>query len=106
MTPKDDHEYNNGEPGVAALADDSWLDEGHLRLILDSIPAPVSYVDTSQRFRYNNSAYDRWVGRPHLELYGAHMRDVLGEKAYAVVRPYAGGGLGGEPGPFRQELGY
>src|SRR3712207_9300640 len=84
MTPKDDREYDgNGDPGVAALADAAWLDEARLRHILDSLPAPVSYVDASERFRYNNNAYDNWVGRPHLELYGAHLSEVLGEKAYA-----------------------
>jgi PAS domain S-box-containing protein len=106
MTPKEDHEYNNGDSGVAALADASWLDEGHLRHVLDSIPAPVSYVDVTQRFRYNNNAYDKWVGRPHLELYGAHLREVLGEKAYAVVRPYAERALAGESVSFEKELEY
>ncbi|HVF67193.1 MAG TPA: PAS domain S-box protein [Pyrinomonadaceae bacterium] len=108
MTPKDDREYNgNGDPGVAALTEDAaWLDEGRLRRILDSIPAPVSYVDASQRFRYNNGAYDKWVGRPHLELYGAHLCEVIGEKAYAVVRPYAERALGGESVSFEEELEY
>ena len=106
MTPKDERDYSNGDPGVAALADAAWPDEGRLRLILNSIPAPVSYVDTSQRFRYNNGAYDHWVGRPHLELYGSHMREVLGEKAYAVVRPYAERALAGESVSFEEELEY
>ncbi|HEV7893036.1 MAG TPA: PAS domain S-box protein [Pyrinomonadaceae bacterium] len=106
MTPKDDRDYINGDPGVAALVESPWLDEGRLRLILDSIPAPVSYVDASQRFRYNNGAYDRWVGRPHLELYGMHMREVLGEKAYAQVREYAERALAGEFVSFEKELEY
>jgi len=106
MTPKDDHDDRLGEQVSTALAESPRLDEGHLRLILDSVPAPVSYVDASQRFRYNNSAYDKWVGRPHLELYGAHLREVLGEKAYADVRPYAERALGGEPVSFEKELEY
>ena len=106
MTPKDDQENQLGERLHTALAESPYLDEGHLRLILDSVPAPVSYVDTSQRFRYNNRAYDRWVGRPSLELYGAHMREVLGEKAYADVRPYAEAALNGEAVSFEKELEY
>ena len=106
MTPEDDRDYSNGDKGVAALADAAWPDEGRLRLILDSIPAPVSYVDASQRFRYNNGAYDHWVGRPHVELYGAHLSEVLGEKAYAVVRPYAERALAGESVSFEEELEY
>ena len=63
MTPKDEHENQNGDQLYAALAESPYLNEEHLRRVLDSLPAPVSYVDTECRFRYNNNAYDRWVGR-------------------------------------------
>jgi PAS domain S-box-containing protein len=106
MAPKEDHHERLGERLYTALAESPQLDDASLRRILDSIPAPVSYVDASQRFRYNNGAYDHWVGRPHLELYGAHMREVLGEKAYAVVRPYAEAALEGESVSFERELEY
>jgi PAS domain S-box-containing protein len=106
MTPKDEHKNQNGDQLYAALAESPYLDEGHLRRVLDSLPAPVSYVDTECRFRYNNNAYDRWIGRPHLELYGAHLREVLGEKAYADVLPYAEAALGGESVSFEKELEY
>jgi PAS domain S-box-containing protein len=105
MTPIDDL---NGscDPLVAALDEDSLLDEVHLRRVLDAIPAPVSYVDRGLRFRYNNRAYDAWVGRPHEELYGMHVRDVLGEKAYAEVLPYAEEALAGREAYFEKELEY
>jgi PAS domain S-box-containing protein len=106
MTPKEEHDSRLGEQLSTALAESPHPDASHLRLILDSIPAPVSYVDASQRFRYNNGAYDRWVGRPHLELYGMHMREVLGEKAYAQVREYAERALAGESVSFERELEY
>ena len=106
MTPDNEHDSQLVEQLSTALAESPRMDEAHLRRILDSVPAPVSYVDTSLRFRYNNNAYDKWIGRPHLELYGAHMREVLGEKAYAVVRPYAERALKGEPVSFENELEY
>src|SRR5688572_25797176 len=64
------------------------LGDERLRRVLDALPAPVSYVDAELRFLYNNSAYDRWVGRPHAELFGLPVREVLGERAYAVVLPH------------------
>jgi PAS domain S-box-containing protein len=106
MTPEKDPDYANGDPGVAALADAAWPDGARLRLILDSIPAPVSYVDASQRFRYANKAYDKWALRPHLELYGLHISDALGEKAYEEVRPYVEAALAGETANFERELEY
>ena len=94
MTPFDEQKEGR-EPLIAALGEDSRLDDAHLRRVLDAIPAPVSYVDTALRFRYNNRAYDAWVGRPHEELYGTHVREVLGEKAYREVLPYMREALAG-----------
>ena len=105
MTPFDEQKERR-EPLVAALGEDSHLDEAHLRRVLDSIPTPVSYVDTGLRFLYNNRAYDAWVGRPHEELCGTHVREVLGEKAYAHVLPYMREALAGREAHFERELEY
>src|SRR5215204_2718442 len=105
MTPTDD--LNGGrESLVAALGEDSRLDEAHLRRVLDAIPAPVSYVDRGVRFRYNNRAYDAWIGRPHEELYGTLVREALGEKAYAEVLPHMQAALSGREAHFERELEY
>ncbi len=105
MTPTDD--LNGGrEPLVAAFDEGSRLGEAHLRRVLDAIPTPVSYVDRGLRFRYNNRAYDAWVGRPHDELYGTHVREALGEKAYAEVLPHMQAALSGREAHFERELEY
>jgi PAS domain S-box-containing protein len=100
-----DHK-GSGEPAAAAEAPAPRIDEGRLRRVLDAIPTPVSYVDTRMRFRYNNRAYDAWAGRPHGQLYGLHVRDVLGEKAYADVLPHAEAALAGREAVFEKELEY
>jgi PAS domain S-box-containing protein len=105
MTPFDEQSEGR-DPLVAALGDDARLDEAHLRLVLDAIPAPVSYVDTGLRFRYNNRAYDAWIGRPREELYGTHVRKALGERAYAEVLPYMQEALSGREAHFERELEY
>jgi PAS domain S-box-containing protein len=105
MTPFDDQREGR-DPLVAPLGEDPHLDEAHLRRVLDAIPAPVSYVDTGLRFLYNNRAYDTWVGRPHEELYGTHVREVLGEKAYAEILPHMEEALAGHEAHFERELEY
>src|ERR1044072_3253189 len=105
MTPFDDQRESR-DPLVATLGEASHLDEEHLRRVLDAIPAPVSYIDTGLCFRYNNCAYDAWVGRPHEELYGMHVSEVLGEKAYAPVLPYMQEALAGRAAHFERELEY
>ncbi|HEX8339096.1 MAG TPA: ATP-binding protein, partial [Pyrinomonadaceae bacterium] len=105
MTPFDEQEEGR-EPPVETPGEAPRLDGAHLRRVLDAIPSPVAYVDTGLRFRYNNRAYDSWVGRPHLELYGTHIREVLGEKAYAEVLPYVEAALAGREARFERELEY
>src|SRR5215207_6661267 len=105
MTPFDEQREAR-EPLVAAPGEDSRPDEAHLRRVLDAIPTPVSYVDGGLRFRYNNRAYDAWVGRPHEELYGTHVREGLGEKAYAQVLPHMQEALAGRDAHFEKELEY
>src|SRR5262245_13862102 len=61
--------------------------ESRSRLIMDTAPALLSYVDAEGRYRFNNHAYETWFGHPRHEVTGRHMRDVLGEAAWAVVGP-------------------
>jgi PAS domain S-box-containing protein len=105
MTPFDELKESR-DPLVAAPAEDARLDESHLRRVLDAIPTPVSYVDRGLRFRYLNRAYDAWVGRPHEELYGTHVRETLGEKVYAEVLPHMQQALSGRAAHFERELEY
>jgi PAS domain S-box-containing protein len=105
MTPKNEHEGSR-EQVVAALGAEPHLGEERLLLILDAVPAPVCYVDPEHRFRFNNRAYDAWLGRPHGELYGVHLRDAVGPNAYAVLRPSVETALAGREVNFERELEY
>jgi PAS domain S-box-containing protein len=105
MTPIDDSQLSR-DTVVAAEVSAPRLDEEHLHRVLDAIPTPVSYVDTELRFRFNNRAYDAWMGVPHQRLYGRHIREALGEKAYAEVLPHAEQALAGREANFERELEY
>src|SRR5215218_258933 len=103
MTPIDDQKEGR-DPLVAALGEPSdHPDEAQVRRVLDAIPAPVSYIDAGLCYRYNNRAYDAWFGRPHEELYGRHVREALGEKAYAEVLPHMQAALAGHEAHFERE---
>ncbi|HCJ66140.1 MAG TPA: two-component sensor histidine kinase [Elusimicrobia bacterium] len=70
--------------------------EEHLRLITDSLPVLISYIDSEQRYRFNNKTYEEWFGHSSKEIYGKHIRDVLGEQAYQTVSKYIETVLSGE----------
>jgi PAS domain S-box-containing protein len=80
--------------------------ETELRLITDTLPVLISFVDSEQRYRFNNRAYQEWFGHSTAEVYGKHLWDVMGEPAYEVVRPYVERVLAGEQVTYETEVPY
>ncbi|MBA3563261.1 MAG: DUF4118 domain-containing protein [Gammaproteobacteria bacterium] len=77
-----------------------------LKLVADSVPALISYVDADFRYRLNNAAYDAWFGRSPGELEGVHVREAVGESAWQKIRPYAEIALSGKFVEYETELPY
>ncbi|MEH2046423.1 PAS domain S-box protein [Nostoc sp.] len=80
--------------------------ETELRLITDTLPVLISFVDSEQRYRFNNRVYQEWFGHPAAEVYGKHLWEVLGKSAYEIVRPYVEQVLAGEQVTFESEIPY
>ena len=70
--------------------------EVQLRLLMDSLPVLISYIDTKQRYRFNNKAYEAWFGKSREIILGQHIRKVLGDKAYKSITPYINAALSGK----------
>ncbi|MFN6484696.1 MULTISPECIES: PAS domain S-box protein [unclassified Nostoc] len=80
--------------------------ETELHLITDTLPVLISFVDSEQRYRFNNRAYEEWFGHSAAEVYGKHILEVLGESAYQALRPYVEQVLAGEQVTFESEIPY
>src|SRR5262249_55821167 len=76
------------------------------QFIIDSVPALVAYVDSDERYRFNNYAYQQWFGRPRSEVYGRTVREILGEEAYATALPYVRAALAGRRVTFEETVMY
>lgn len=74
--------------------------ELQLRLMADSIPAMISFVDTEERYRFVNRRYEEWFGQPLEQIQGSTMRQLLGEAAYAIAQPYVATVLAGRPATY------
>jgi PAS domain S-box-containing protein len=77
-----------------------------LRLIADSVPALISYVDAERRYRFNNRAYEEWFGVRSADLIGQRVQEVLGDAAYDVVKPRMDLALAGQVTDFEAEISY
>jgi PAS domain S-box-containing protein len=80
--------------------------EERLRVITDAMPAVIAYVDADCRYRFTNGMYQEWFGLSPDQLLGRHLRDVLGQAAYDVVKPYVSRALAGEAVDFEMEVPY
>ncbi|MCZ6915349.1 MAG: PAS domain S-box protein [Gemmatimonadetes bacterium] len=57
-----------------------------MRLMADSLPALIGYVDTNQRYRFGNKAFEEWFGISPAEIEGRSVRDVVGAERYEAIR--------------------
>ena len=80
--------------------------EERFRLIADSLPGPLSYVDMSQCYGFSNKAHEEWFGVPREQLKGRHVRDIIGPAAYETVKPYIEKALEGERTSFEGYIAY
>jgi PAS domain S-box-containing protein len=77
-----------------------------LAFIIEAVPALIGYVDADERYRFNNSAYEQWFGRPVSEIAGRHVREVLGDVVYAVIAPHVHAALSGRLVTFESGMVY
>ncbi len=78
--------------------------EDELRLITDAVPVLISYVDSQQRYRFNNKGYEDWHGLSACETYGKHVQELLGESVYQSILPYIEMVLSGEQVSFEAQV--
>ncbi|MCL4762727.1 MAG: EAL domain-containing protein, partial [Burkholderiales bacterium] len=78
--------------------------EAELTLIMDNVPARVSYIDPQYRFRFLNRHNEEWLASPRKALQGRSVRDVLGEERFAQVKPLLDRVLAGESVSSEQML--
>src|SRR4051812_28477478 len=60
--------------------------EARMRLVANSVPALISYVDREQRYRFSNLTYDDWFGIAHQSMHGRTIAEVFGDEAYERMR--------------------
>lgn len=87
------------ESEMSALMDDrQWMSS-----IVDNAPALIGYVDTEQRFRFNNATYEHWLEKPKAQITGRTLREVFGEAEYQKIRPHLERALRGGRVTFHHE---
>lgn len=66
------------------------------RLITNSIPFLLAYMDRDTTYRFINDPFCQWFGLPRSAIIGRTMRDVIGDEAFEHARPYVQQALSGQ----------
>lgn len=77
--------------------------EQRMRTITDTLPALIAFVDASERYRFNNLAYERAFRMSRDLIRNKTIREFLGDAEYALIKPYIARVLNGETVRFETE---
>ena len=75
-----------------------------LQLIMDNIPAAISYVDRDECYVFANKGYERLLGLNPDEMVGRTIRELMRPDTYATGKPRLDAALAGEPQEFENTL--
>jgi PAS domain S-box-containing protein len=92
--------------GITMDVTERRLVDDRLRLVMDAVPALISYVDTDLRYRFTNHAYEAWFGVDRDHFVGMSMREALGEAAFERLKARIEQVLAGRHVQFESELRY
>lgn len=69
--------------------------EKELRLLIDSLPSLIAYVDSDERYRVANKVYKGWFGIDPEAIRGKKVVEVVGEANYAKIQNHIKKALSG-----------
>src|SRR5690606_13219870 len=77
-----------------------------LQLVSDSAPVMLANCGAGYRYKFVNKAYAERYGRAARDIVGRTVRDVLGDAAFAQLKPLADRAIAGARSDFEAEVTY
>jgi PAS domain S-box-containing protein len=77
--------------------------EAMLKLVTDTVPTAIAYLDRDCRFRFANSLCCAWFSKSENELIGRRIRDLVGDEIFERVKPEFEAALSGQQCRFERE---
>lgn len=78
--------------------------EEQLRLITNALPVLIAYVDDRQQYRFNNQAYEDWLGQSPADIYGQHLQQVWGKDCYQRMQCHVDLALAGQIVTYENDI--
>ena len=78
--------------------------EKRLQLLIDNLPAQISYVNSEERFRLVNREFEESFGKKRDQIIGRRIKSIIGEKNYNKVKSHIEKALSGQSGHFEYSV--
>jgi PAS domain S-box-containing protein len=78
--------------------------ENLMRIMADSLPALISFIDTNQRYRFVNREYEHQYGIPADRILGCRIEEIVNPHYYEMARPHVEEVLQGRQVQFEAEI--
>ncbi|MFB2875326.1 response regulator [Floridanema aerugineum] len=78
--------------------------EAQLRLITDSLPVLISYIDRNHCYRFVNRGYEEWFKFSKDKIENRHIKELLGDLVYQDISPKLNQALSGQLVTFENHL--
>ncbi len=78
--------------------------EEQVRLITNNLPVLIAYVDREQCYRFNNQAYEYWLGQTPEAIHGMSIKALMGAAYYQNIQTYVETALAGTQVTYESEL--
>lgn len=72
--------------------------------MLESIPTPVNYISSDYVFKYVNKVYAEWLDMPQADIIGKKVQDIVGDPAFAFIKPYMDEAFAGKEVHYESEV--
>jgi two-component system, OmpR family, sensor histidine kinase VicK len=78
--------------------------EEQLRLITNALPALIAYIDSDQHYKFNNQAYQTWLGKSPETIHNKHLNTIWDKDYYQRIVPWVKKALSGEIVTYENEI--
>jgi len=87
-------------PQLMKQLESAKKNEQQLQLLIDNMPAQISYVTAQEEFALVNREFETVIGLGRDQIVGSHLSKILGKKNYIRVKPHIESALSGKSGCF------
>lgn len=78
----------------------------HLKIVTDNMAVAVTHCDRDMRYLWISAGGAEWLGRSQEQIVGRPIPEIIGEQAFATIRPYIERALAGERVTFELPIPY